>query len=42
MATLNNFIDEINNEISEYTELVKRELEQKLDEKATLILKYVI
>ncbi len=42
MATLNDFVDEINHEISEYAESVKKELEQKLDETATLILEYVI
>ena len=42
MATLNDFVDEINHEISEYAESVKKELELKLDETAALILEYVI
>lgn len=42
MATLNDFVDEINNEISEYAHSVKKELEQELNNTADKILEYII
>lgn len=42
MATLNNFLDEVNDAIKEYTDDVKKELERNLDETGAKILEYVI
>ncbi len=42
MATLNDFVDEINNGISEYAHSVKKELEQELNNTADKILEYII
>lgn len=41
MATLDNFIDEISDVINEYSESIKKELENKLDETADRILDYI-
>ena len=41
MATLNNFVDEIYDEIDKYSDTIKKELEIKLDETADKILDYV-
>lgn len=42
MATLNNFLDEVNETIKQYTDEVKNELENKLDDTANKILEYII
>lgn len=41
LATVENFLDEINDAVSEYAEDIKKQLERKLDETAELILGYL-
>lgn len=41
MATIDNFIDEINDVITEYSDSIKKELEKTLDDTADKVLDYV-